>query len=221
MPETMFGYPTMVVVMIMVGIVHGMGAIIFLRAYAREKSELMSAFLSFLISMAGTSFFFGLGMYTNSSISWFLGLFFLFTGSIFMLKFPLSALSEPLRKPLFYLAMLASWVVIIWLMVSQFGRANMMPFSLWYMIIVNGFITSFYMIWIGIQAKENWLKLKAIGGGAGVASCCMVSHSLMMTGIPTAMMMGVFFQMIAPAILLFSVFRGHRLQSISTESRPV
>lgn len=75
------------------------------------------------------------------------------------------------------------------------------------------------MVWQGIKAKENWAKVKGVGGGAGLITCCLVADVLVLwtlaTGIKLAVVSGHFFMWLAPIILILAIYLGRYLQRVS------
>ena len=216
MSLTMFGLPMGVIIPMFIGIVYSIGAIVFVRVYLRDRGELMAAFLAFLISMATANIFMGLGMYTGNMIFMFLTMFAIFTGSAFLLKFPITVFPQQWRQPLFYIFLVIVLAVNVWMIVSPIPGDQMSEIAMIFMIIVNGIITGFFMIWTGIRAASKSVKIKAIGGGLGVSSCCLVSHVLFSTQVDIGLISSVFFQFIAPFLILGSVYAGRRVQNQST-----
>ncbi len=176
-----FGFPLGSLMMWMVSMIYAVVLILLLRPFQEDTSELMVAFLSFIASIMVANIFIGIGFFNKSSVFSFLGTFAIFTGSAFMLKFPFSAFPERYRKSLFYASLIVFCAILAWLMASQYGRSVMPRFSIWFMVVVNGFITGLYMIYIGWKATERWLRVKATGGGLSVAACCLASHILFST----------------------------------------
>lgn len=197
----------------MVSMIYGALLLVLMKPFKEDKSELMKAFLAFIVSIMVANIFIGIGFFNKSIIFAFLGTFAIFTGSAFMLKFPISAFPDHYRKSLFYLSIIAFYAIIAWLMISASGRAVMPRFSIWFMVIVNGFITGLYMIYVGLQSQERWLRVKATGGGLGVAACCLASHIMFSTELVSLLVMGAMFGIASPFIMLYSVIAGRRLQN--------
>ncbi|MEK9175525.1 MAG: hypothetical protein AAB795_02925, partial [Patescibacteria group bacterium] len=132
------------------------------------------------------------------------------------LKFPITVFPQQWRQPLFYIFLVIVLAVNVWMIVSPIPGDQMSEIAMIFMIIVNGIITGFFMIWTGIRAASKSVKIKAIGGGLGVSSCCLVSHVLFSTQVDIGLISSVFFQFIAPFLILGSVYAGRRVQNQST-----
>ena len=85
----------------------------------------------------------------------------------------------------------------------------MPQFIMWYMIIANGFVVGFFIFFAGLRSKEKALKIKAMGGGMGIASCCIVSHIASISG---AIILSAIFQFLSPILLMLTLFAGHYYQ---------
>ncbi len=204
------GFPLHLATMLIAALLYLVTAVVFLASFVRERSEITVAFLAFLISMAVSLALMGVGQYANEPVLIYLGVFAVFTGSCFMLKLPLSALPAPWRTPAFYGCLLLSWSLLTWMIATAAGRQLLPHLSLWYMIIVNGAVTGLYAIWIGLRSKIPWVKVKATGGGLGIASCCMASHLTSLAG--ASLVVSASLQFASPLLILAAIFSGRRLQ---------
>jgi len=185
-------------------------AVIFFVAAGRERNELTVAFLAFLSSMAIYLALLGMGQYTRAAILTYLGVFAVFTGSCVMLRLPLAALPQPLRNLLFSGSLLVSWSLLAWLMLTPIGRQLLLPVTGLYMVAINGGITGLYLLGVGLKSKTPWVKVKATGGGLGIASCCVAAHLAGVAGAP--LLVSAFFQIFSPIIILLAIFSGRRIQ---------
>ncbi len=220
MTATIMGIPMGVMLMWAVGVTYTIGLFVLLKEHKSDHSELMKAFLTFMASMAGANIFLGLTMYDMRPIYMFLAMIAIFTGSVFMLKFPLSAVRESLRKPLFYTALIVSWVMAIMIMMIPALQHQMAMIAMGFMIMVNGIFIAFYMIAAGLRLTNPGARIKAIGGGVGVASCCLASHVLFGTEITSLVMLSFLFQFGAPIIMLASGWGVRRLQQAAPTPTP-
>ena len=208
-----FGLPGEVFLMWSSAFFYAVATILLLVSFGREKTELMYSFLAFLLGMAFFHIFLGAGFYTGNMLLIHLGSFAALTGATFTLKFPLTVLSEPQRKPIFYSALAISWLIIVYLLVFPHDAQTMLWLVLGYMIIVSGGIAGTYIIWQGMNAKETWVKVKCIGGGGGLFICCFVADALvLMSGVT---FLSEFFMMLAPVVLISSIYAGRYLQKVS------
>ncbi len=188
-------------------------AIFYLEIIAKEpKNELTQTLFIFLLSMMFSLFLMGSGMYWKNMILVNLGSLSFFLGSAFMLKFPLTVFAPGTRKIVFYGAIIIALLLFAWLALSPSGAQVMMPVVIWLNLGLNGLVTGFFVFFVGLQAKERWLKVKAIGGGAGIMVCCVAAEVAVLTG---ALLVSAVFQFIAPIILLLSVLAGRKYQQQS------
>lgn len=209
MPETFLGLPIATALMWGAGIVYLVAVAMVWRAWREERSELMDAFLAFLLSMAAALLFMGGAGYWQSTALGYVGGFAILLGSVYMLRFPLLSFPSSLRRPLFWLALLVALGLFLWLLFVPSGQRAMSSFLMWYMIIVNGFSVGFFIFFAGMMAQEKWFRVKAAGGGAGVATCCVFSHVAVMSGSANV---GALLQFIAPLIIVAAVSLGRHYQ---------
>lgn len=198
-------------------VVYVIAILLFLPALRREKSELMVAFFAFLAGMAIFHVFLGAGFYWNQLLLIHLGALAALTGAAYTIKFPLTALAESKRKPLFYLTLLIGWSIIAWMLIFPHQTQTMLWLVLGYMIIVSGGIAGGYILWKGFKAKESWGKVKCIGGGAGLITCCLAADLLVIfAGVSV---LGEFLMALAPVILILAIYLGRYLQKVSESSQ--
>lgn len=210
MPELIVGIPLSIVIMWGAGMLYALSAISFLILFRQEiKNELMTALFSFLLSMAFALILMGAGEYLKNMIFGYLGTLAILIGSVFMLKFPLTFFSEVSRRTLFQLLLGGVLLIFVWMVISEMGRQLMPQFIMWYMIIVSGIVVGFFIFFVGLRSKERAIKIKATGGGLGVASCCVVSHVASMSG---AILLSAIFQFLAPILLILSLLAGRYYQ---------
>lgn len=193
---------------------------LFWSSFRRERSQLMNAFMGFLVGMAWLHLFIGAGLYWGQMFLSHIGFLGGLTGVAYTLKFPLSALSESKRKPLFYLGLTSAWLIVGWMLLFPHKPSTMIWVGYIYMITVAGLISSIYIIWRGIKARNTWVKVKGIGGGIGIMSCCFLADILVLyvlvTGISMGVVTGHFFMWLAPIVLIAFVFFGRILEKRSS-----
>ena len=215
MPESILGIPLGIAIMWGAGALYALGAILFFNSFRKEmKNELMTALFAFLVSMALALLLMGTGEYSKNMIFGYLGTLSILIGSVFMLKFPLTMFPS-VKKTLFRLVLAGVLLVFIWMVVSTFGRQTMPQFIMWYMIVVNGFVAGFFIFFVGFRSKEKAARIKATGGGLGIASCCIASHIASIAG---ALLVSAVFQFMAPLILILSLLIGRYYQRQSEKS---
>lgn len=183
----------------------------FLEPFRREKNELMSAFFAFLAGMATFHLLLGAGFYLDNILLVHLGSLSALTGAAFTLKFPLSALEQHLRKPLFYLAMISGWLIIVWMLIFPHDLKLMLWIVLGYMIVFSGGVAGLYIVWEGIKTKDIGVKIKSIGGGVGIITCCLAADSLVL--INSLSMVSELWMSIAPLVLILSIHLGRSFQA--------
>lgn len=177
------------------------------KPYRQEKNELVGALFAFLVYQAINMFFMGLSMqYMNISLSYVATLA-VFLGSAYMLKFPLSRFSQGTRRILFYLSIVILLGLFAWFMQTPDRQMALMNFTLWYDIVINGIIVGGSIILYGLGAKERYLKIKSLGGGSGVITCCIVSNAAMLGG---AIITGTALSFLAPILILTTLAAGRR-----------
>ncbi|MDQ3075508.1 MAG: hypothetical protein M3Q34_00020 [bacterium] len=172
------------------------------KSVREEKNELVGALFAFLVYQAINMFFMGYHMHAHSMIYSNISALAIFIGSVYMLKFPLSSFSKGTRKAVFLLSLAVVLAIFIWFMQTPERQMDLMKFSLWYDIVVNGFVVGGFMIYLAIRTTEKWLKVKALGGGTGVISCCVVATGSMLSG---AILTGIIVSFFSPIIILGSL----------------
>lgn len=212
MPETgaMFlGFPLEVVLIVTSGIFYFICGLVVWESYKKDRTELIGALLAFLFYQALAMLFMGLEMITMNMVYSILAGLSVMIGSIFMLKFPFSFLPKATRKIVFYLSIIIVLAVFIWFMLTPERKMMFMNFSIWYDIIINGIAVGVLALLFGLYTKEQAVKIKAVGGGAGIASCCVVANVATISG---AVILSSVFQFLAPVIILIAIFSGRRAQ---------
>ena len=86
---------------------------------------------------------------------------------------------------------------------------QLLNFTIWYDIVINGLVVGFFIFLAGLRAKESWMKMKTIGGGTGIATCCVVANAAMLSG---AFIVSSVFQFLAPIIIIGALLAGRRMQ---------
>ncbi len=168
----------------------------------KEKNELINALFAFLIYQAISMFFMGVEMATHNMLYGNIAGLAVFVGSAYMLKFPLSSLSEKTRNISFMAILIAALGLFLWFMQTEARQMDLMHFVLWYDLVLNGIVVGGTIIGYGIKTTEKLIKTKAFAGGGGVVSCCVVSNAAMLGG---AMILSSVFQFLAPVLILASL----------------
>ncbi len=191
------------------GIFYAIASVIIWQSWRRERTELMTSFLAFMVSNAIGMAFMGLGPIYNSSTTMDIGTFAILIGSAFMLKFPLSFAPEAWRKGLFYVALVGTVVLSWWMSFTMSGMHYGMDVMNWFVIVIDGIVVGGLMIVMGLKAHERWFRVKSSGGGAGVMACCLVSQAATMSG---AVITSAVFQFLAPIIMIGAIVVGRHYQ---------
>jgi hypothetical protein len=152
-------------------------------------------------------FFMGLNMQTMNATQGQIASLAVFIGSAYMLKFPFASFSASVRKVVFYLSIAVVIGLFGWFMTTPDRQMALMNFTLWYDIIVNGLVVGGSIIIFGLGAKERIIRIKSIGGGTGVVSCCVVANSAMLGG---AIITSSVFQFLAPVVILTTLALNRR-----------
>lgn len=205
--------PLVISLMIIAGIFYLACSLFLLRPYLREKNELIGALLAFLVYQAVSMFFMGLEMQTHNMLYSNIASLAVFIGSVYLLKFPFSSLSQGVRKVIFYLSLVVVLCLFIWFMQTEQRQKDLMHFTLWYDLIINGIIVGGFMIIGALRAIERPYKIKTMGGGVGMVTCCVMANGAM---LGSAMLTSSFFGFLAPVIILTTFILGRRAQSNTT-----
>ncbi len=197
-----FGMDLSILLMIASGIFYLVCAFFVYKTYKKEKSELVGALLAFLVYQAISMFFMGIEMHTMNMLYGNIAGAAVIIGTAYMLKFPFSGFSERNRRLVFLVLLVASLGLFAWLMQTAERQSGLMNFVLWYDLVANGILVGGSILLFGLKASEKAIKRKAIGGGAGVVSCCVAANGFMITG---AMITSSLFAFLAPIFILFSL----------------
>ncbi len=219
MGPDVFGIPFGILLMLVTGVFYLICAIAIWKPFRTEKNELISALFAFLVYQSISMFFMGVEMWTMNIMYSNIAALSVFIGSAYMLKFPFSKASEKTRRIAFLLILVVALSIFGWFMMTEARQYALMKFILWYDIVTNGLIVGGSIILFAIQAAEKAKREKALTGGAGVVSCCVVSNAAMLGG---AMFTSAIFQFLAPLLILTSIKRSQKdTQSQSVPSTPV
>jgi len=211
MGPMVYGYNLVNILMIASGIFYLICAFLLWKPFRREKNELLSALFAFLVYQAISMFFMGLQMETMNMTYGLIAALAIFIGSAYMLKFPFSSFSKATRRILFYLSFATVIALFVWFMQTFDRQMQLMHFVLWYDIVVNGIIVGGSIILYGLRATGN-MRLKIIGGGSGIVSCCVIANTAMISG---AFFTSSVFAFAAPVIILGSIALSRRKQNLN------
>jgi hypothetical protein len=193
-----FGMQLDIFLMTISGVFYLICAALLWKPYREEKNELVGALFAFLCYQAVSMFFMGIEMHTMNMAYGYVATLAVLLGSVYMLKFPLRGFSEKTRKLAFRSFLVIAIIVYIWLLQNT---SIMMKFTLWYDIIINGVIVGGSILLLAFATQEFWNRVKALGGGSGVVTCCIAANGAMLTG---AYLTGTIFGFLAPVIILFT-----------------
>jgi hypothetical protein len=193
-----------------------MAVLLIMGPYKRERSDLMNAFLGFLLGMGAFHVLGGASMLYEIPILMYIAALCAITGSVFVFKFPLSELvSTERRKTLFNLALLIGWVMVGVLLFMNASPMLVMNAAAIFMIVVSGAISGFYMVVRGLKINDPATKIKCIGGGCSIVLCCLVTHLIViLIGFnilaQSFMTLAKVFMVLTPITLVLSVLLARR-----------
>lgn len=222
MEEMMMGSGKMVLglhlesfLMLASGVFYIICAMFLWKPFRKEGNELVGALFAFLLYQAVNMFFMGLEMQTINMMYSNIAALAVLLGSAYMLKFPFSSFSRGVRRVLFLLSLIVVIGIFAWFMQTEEKQMMLMDFVLWYDLVVNGIMVGGFMILLALRTSEKILKVKALGGGTGVVSCCVVSNGAMLGG---AMITGSLFSFLAPVAILSSLMFSRKKQELNAEA---
>lgn len=196
-----------------------MTVLFFLVSYQKQKNELMTAFLGFLVGMASFHVLGGASMYWENPLLMYLGSLGAVTGSAFVFKFPLtSAVNKRVQQRLFFLVLVTGWLLVLAMLITNVDTITSMAWASIYMIMFSGSISGTYIIWKGFRLNDPDLKIKCIGGGCSIWFCCFLTHVIVLTIGMTGL--AKFFMVMTPITLVASVFVGAQLSKNPTMPKP-
>jgi hypothetical protein len=205
-----FGIHLDVFLMLVSGVFYIICALFVYRSYKKSPSELVGALIAFLVYQSINMFFMGLELVTMNMLYSNIASLSVFIGSAYMLKFPFSSFSKGTRQSLFLLSLVVVLGVFYWFMQTEERQMDLMSFTLWYDMVVNGIVVGGFMLVIALKTVEKWLKIKAYGSSAGVVSCCVVAGGAMISG---QMLLSAVVGFLAPVIILASLFIAKKTQA--------
>lgn len=210
MPALLADLPSPLTLGLLTALLYLIAAVIFIIT-SRHKTSVMSVLVfSFLSSMGVSGAFRDLGDYTGATILTYLGVFAVFTGTCFMLQVPIARLPQPVRSQTLYGCLVASWLLLAWMMITPLGRELLPQITDWYIIIISGGGIGLYLLWIGLRSKTAWVRVKATGSGLGIVSCCIAAYVASALQAPLLVVSAL--RAAAPIIILVAIFLGRSLQ---------
>lgn len=203
-----------VFLMLGAGTIYLLSALFLFRLTKGERTELMNALLTFLVYQAIAKFAMGFQMYTGVAILGQVAVLAVLIGATYMLKFPFSIFSSAwVRRVLFMVAFGVSVLAFAWFLQTPEKQATIMSFIVWYDLVVNGLVVGGTIILYGLRSSDRFYRTKALSGGSGVMSCCVVANVAMISG---AALVSSFFQILAPVLILgsFMITKHNKNQGI-------
>lgn len=197
------GFHLDVLLMLVSGIFYLICAFFLWKPVRENNNELIKALFAFFIYQAISMFFMGIEMHTMNMDFGRIAALAVLIGSVYMLKFPFSALSSSTRRIIFMGSLIATLSIFAWFIQTPEKEMGLMNFTIWYDLIVNGLFVGGTILLFGFRTPERIFKLKAFGGGSGVVSCCVASNATLLLG---AILVSSFFQFLAPILILGSLF---------------
>lgn len=220
MSETIFNLPPDVFWLWFSTLFYLVTILLFWPHWRTEKTDLMLSFLGFLAGMGWFHLFLGAGTYWNQPLLIYLSFLGALTGAAYTLKFPLTVFKESLRKPIFYLALLVAWLSVIWMPLFPPTPETMIWIVFLYMITISGSIAGFYIVWQGIKTTDLGMKIKGIGGGAGIITCCLAADVLVLAVLSYGLILPFSVEIpmaLAPLILIVAIYLGRFFQEKTPE----
>lgn len=217
MGPLVLGFHLEIFLMLVSGVFYLLCAWLLWKPYKEEKNELVGALMAFLVYQAFSMFFMGIEMHTMNLLWSNLAGLAVFIGSAYMLKFIFSPFAEKTRKNLFRLSLIVAFGLFAWFVQDEAKQMELMSFTLWYDLVVNGIVVGGAIIIFALKTSEKWLRAKALGGGGGVVTCCVVANATMLSG---AMLVSSFFQFLAPVMILGTLFYARKKQNQTAPIQP-
>jgi len=202
MGTMIFGFDSVVLLMIISGLFYLVGAALIWKPFRTAKNELINALFAFLVYQSISMIFMGIEMHTMNMFYGNVAALSIIIGSAYMLKFPFSKMSEKSRNVIFMSILIVALGAFAWFMLTPERQHMLMNAVLWYDIVTNGIIVGGSIVLFGFNTVEKMKRKKALAGGAGVMSCCVVSNVAMISG---AFFVSAIFQFLAPLLIIRSV----------------
>lgn len=197
-----FGIDLFILILFASGIFYLLCALSIWKIKKMENNELINALFAFLIYQFFGMVFMGIEMLTMEIMYSNIAALAIFIGSAYMLKFPLSKLSQKNRNISFLVVLVVLLLIFGWFMMTHERQYMLMHFIMWYDAVVNGLVVGGSIILFAIMTRERMKRKKALTGGAGIMSCCIVANTSMMFG---ALAVSAVFQFLAPLLILLSI----------------
>lgn len=214
MQSTILGLPSGVFLLWMSSFFFLVSSVIILKPLFEKKDKLTMAFFIWLLGMGLLHLFLGLGILFNTVILLHLGVFFGLTGSAYLIRIPFSGLIPRYEKTGFYLVLLAGWLIVAWMFLWPHVHSIelMLRLLFGYMILIAGILPGPYLIWMGVKSKSRAVKVKAVGGGIGIISCCLIADVFVLFAYMGVAFWPEFLMTIAPVILITAVLWGRKIE---------
>lgn len=214
MSSTILGLPSGVFLLWVSSFFFLISSVIILKPLFEKRDKLTTAFFVWLLGMGLLHLFLGLGILLNITPLLHLGVFFGLTGSAYLIRIPFSGLISRYEKTGFYLVLLAGWAIVVWMFLWPHVHTMelMLRLLFGYMILVAGILPGPYLIWMGIKSRNKAAKIKAIGGGAGIISCCLVADLFVLFTYMGVAILPEFLMTMAPVILITAVLWGRKIE---------
>src|SRR5690606_4567976 len=98
-------------------------------------------------------------------------------GSAYLARVPLTSLFAKLGDKLFYLLLAVSLLLGASLFIFNMDMMMSMEVMMYYMIGVAGLFAGGFLVLLGLfRVKNRSDKIRSVGGGFAVMSCCFLSH---------------------------------------------
>lgn len=205
-----FGIDLFILILFTSGFIYLLCALVIWKIKKMENNELVNALFAFLIYQFFGMTFMAIEMLTMEIMYSNIAALAIFVGSAYMLKFPLSKLSQKARSLSFLIILVILFIAFGWFMITPERQHALMHFIMWYDVVVNGIIVGGSIILFALMTKERAKKKKAITGGAGIMSCCVVANTSMIVG---ALATSAVFQFVAPLLILLSLQNAQKNQA--------
>ncbi len=210
-----FGLPGSVFFLWMSAVFFTVTFLVFWRRYRGERDALTGAFTAFLLGMAIFHIILGAAELYQKEALILLAVLVAFIGSTYTLRFPLSEMKEPWRSWIFYTVLAGTLAYMAAAVIYSYPAGTVLTVVFWYMIIVSGGISGLYALKKGFEAKTQSVRIKCIGGGAGIMTCCLAADLMVIFAGVT--IIGEILMSVAPVILLGSVAYGRRCEKSEQE----
>lgn len=182
--------------------------------FFQNRTRITEGLFAYLLSMTVFHLFLGYGLWTEEIFYFYISIFPVIFGSVFLARIPLNYLFPKIEKYLFYLLIVGSLILSIFIFVTQPNLDITLKILFYYMIIVSG-LSGYFIIYLGLKATTKADKILKTGGGIGVILCCSIADILAIRVFQGVALFSELLMEVSPLVVLWSFYASHKAEGQS------